>query len=142
MSLFVSVSFSMFLGCQINEHTRLLCTQEYYMKFPSSEHGENMLCTEIAFDIQNNFCTQHVFPMFSKKKSFWQRFTCTAIVVNPPERKLIKRTSMSTALYAFPILSLIFWQMLPHWNQFCRFWRPDNYNRCNFKICLLFLLFY
>ena len=26
--------------------------------------GENMLCTEIVFDIQNNFCTQHVLPMF------------------------------------------------------------------------------
>ena len=41
-----------------------------YMKIPSSEHGENMLCTEIVFDIQNNFCTQHVLPMFCKKKSF------------------------------------------------------------------------
>ena len=30
------------------------------------------------FDIQNNFCTQHVLPIFCKKKSFWQRFTCTA----------------------------------------------------------------
>ena len=33
-----------------------------------AEHGENMLYTEI--DIQNNFCTQHVLPMFCKKKSF------------------------------------------------------------------------
>ena len=39
--------------------------------------GENMLCTEIVPDIQNNFCTQHFLPMFCKKKSFWQRFTCT-----------------------------------------------------------------
>ena len=36
-----------------------------------------MLCTEIVSDIQNNFCTQHVLPMFYKKKSFWQKFTCT-----------------------------------------------------------------
>ena len=35
--------------------------QVQYMKIPSSEHGEN---------IQNNFCTQHVLPMFCKKKSF------------------------------------------------------------------------
>ena len=42
----------------------------------SSEHVENMLYTEIVFDIQNNFCTQHVLPMFCKKNSFWQRFTC------------------------------------------------------------------
>ena len=40
--------------------------------------GENMLCTEIVSDIQNNFRTQHVLPMFCKKKSFWQRFTCTS----------------------------------------------------------------
>ena len=33
--------------------------------------------TEIVSDIQNNFCTQHVLPMFCKKKSFWQRFACT-----------------------------------------------------------------
>jgi hypothetical protein len=44
--------------------------QVQYMKIPSSEHGENMLCTKIGFDIQNNFCTQHVLPMFCKKKSF------------------------------------------------------------------------
>ena len=31
--------------------------QVQYMKIPSSEHGENMLCTEIVFEIQNNFCT-------------------------------------------------------------------------------------
>ena len=36
--------------------------QVQYMKIPSSELGENMLCTQIVFcfDIQNNFCTQHV----------------------------------------------------------------------------------
>ena len=25
--------------------------------------GENMLCTEIVYDIQNNFGTQHILPM-------------------------------------------------------------------------------
>ena len=44
--------------------------QVQYVKIPSSEHGENMLCTEIVSDIQNNFCTQHVLPLFCKKKSF------------------------------------------------------------------------
>ena len=44
--------------------------QVQYVKIPSSEHGENMLCTEIDFDIQNNLCTQHVLPMFFKNKSF------------------------------------------------------------------------
>ena len=38
-----------------------------------------MLCTEIDFDIQNNFFTQHVLPMFCKNKSFWQRFTCNVL---------------------------------------------------------------
>ena len=41
-----------------------------YMIIPSSEYGQNMLCTENVFDIQNNFCTQYVLPMFCKKKSF------------------------------------------------------------------------
>ena len=41
--------------------------QVQYMKIPSSEHGENMLCTEIVFDIQNNFCTQHVLPHVLQK---------------------------------------------------------------------------
>ena len=40
------------------------------MKIQSSEHRENMLCIEIVFDIQNNFCTQHVLPMFCKKEEF------------------------------------------------------------------------
>ena len=29
-----------------------------------AEHGENMLCTEIVLNVKNNFCTQHVLPMF------------------------------------------------------------------------------
>ena len=38
--------------------------QVQYREIPS------MLCTDIVSDIQNNFCTQHVLPMFCKKKSF------------------------------------------------------------------------
>ena len=41
--------------------------QVQYMKNPSSEHGENMLCTKIVFDIHNNFCTQHVLPHVLQK---------------------------------------------------------------------------
>ena len=44
--------------------------QVQYVKNPSSENGENMLCTEIDFDIQNILCTQHVLPMFCKNKNF------------------------------------------------------------------------
>ena len=29
-----------------------------------AEHGENMLCTEIVLNVKNNFCTQHILPMF------------------------------------------------------------------------------
>ena len=29
-----------------------------------AEHGKNMLCTEIVLNVKNNFCTQHVLPMF------------------------------------------------------------------------------
>ena len=53
----------------MNENSKLK-TGENYLR-------ENMLCTEIVSDIQNNFCTQHLLPMFCKKKSLWQRFTCT-----------------------------------------------------------------
>ena len=44
--------------------------QHQYVKIPSLEHGDNMLCTEIDFEIQNNLCTQHVLLMFCKNKSF------------------------------------------------------------------------
>ena len=40
--------------------------QVQYLKILSSEYGENMLCTEIVFDTQNNFCKQHVLPMLAK----------------------------------------------------------------------------
>ena len=40
-----------------------------------------MLCTEIVSGIKKKFCTQHVLPMFCKKKSLWQRFTCTECFV-------------------------------------------------------------
>ena len=42
--------------------------QVQYMKFPSSNLGRT--CVQKLFDIHNNFCTQHVLPMFCKKKSF------------------------------------------------------------------------
>ena len=35
--------------------------QVQYMKIPSSEHGENMLCTEIVFDM-------NIFPHFLQKE--------------------------------------------------------------------------
>ena len=53
--------------------------------------SEYLLCTEIVFDIQNNFCIQHVLPMFCKKKSFWQKFTC--------KTKFISYISVSTHLW-------------------------------------------
>ena len=48
-----------------------------------------MLCTEIVSDIQNNFCTQHVLPMYCKKKSFWQRFTCTRSILGFKDFKVL-----------------------------------------------------
>ena len=38
-------------------------------KFQVQTWGEHV-GTEIVSDIRNNFCTQHVLPMFCKKKSF------------------------------------------------------------------------
>ena len=34
-----------------NDKRLFIELQVQYMKIPSSEHGENMLCTEIVFDI-------------------------------------------------------------------------------------------
>ena len=31
--------------------------------------GKNRMCTEIVSDIQNNYCTQHILPMFCKKEA-------------------------------------------------------------------------
>ena len=39
-----------------------------------------MLCTKIVSGVQNNFWSQHVLPMFCKKKSFWQRFACMKFI--------------------------------------------------------------
>ena len=53
----------------------LVDLQVQYMKTTSSEHGENMLCTQIVFsfcfDIQNNLCTQHVLSL---------EFSCTELI--------------------------------------------------------------
>ena len=49
-----------------NDNILFIEWQVQYVKIPSSEYGENMLRTEIDFDVQNNLCTQHVFPMFCK----------------------------------------------------------------------------
>ena len=47
--------------------------QVQYMKIPSSNLGRTCCVRKLFL----NFCTQLVLPMFYKKKSFWQRFTCT-----------------------------------------------------------------
>ena len=51
-----------------NDDRLFIELQVQYMKIPSSEHVENMLCTQIVFcfcfDIQSNLCTQHVLNMF------------------------------------------------------------------------------
>ena len=63
-----------------------------------------------CFWIQNNFCTQHVLPIFCKKKSFWQRFTCTYLfsctkkylkICHPimVQRMFLKSTLFGTMLY-------------------------------------------
>jgi hypothetical protein len=61
--LWHQLTHNMTTDCSIHENSKL-------------KPEENMLCKEIVSDIQNNFCTQHVLPMFCEKKSFWQRFTC------------------------------------------------------------------
>ena len=61
--------------------------------------GENM-CTEIVSDIQNTFYTQHVFPMFCKKKNFWQRFTCTDFGIFIAKARLVAILQLLMDLFA------------------------------------------
>ena len=41
-----------------------------------AEHGENMLCTEIALNVKNNFCTQHFLPQVLSME-----FSCIELVI-------------------------------------------------------------
>ena len=38
--------------------------QVQYMKIPSSEHGENMLCTKIVLNVRNKLCELDFLPRF------------------------------------------------------------------------------
>ena len=63
-----SLSEALFL-LQLTHNMTTDCSLNY--KFSVHENsklkpGENRLCTEIASDMQNNFCTRHVLPMFCK----------------------------------------------------------------------------
>ena len=40
-----------------------------------AEHGENMLCTKNVLNVRNNFCIQHVLPMFELG------FSCIELVI-------------------------------------------------------------
>ena len=70
------------------------------MKIPSSEHGENMLCTENSKQFLYTTCSPHVL----QKKSFWQRFACTTLqlffgqasLVHPVGLVCITRENCST----------------------------------------------
>ena len=64
---FIGYTGKSFSEARILVHKRLFIElRVQYMKNPSSEHVENMLCTQIVFcfDIQINLCTQHVLNMF------------------------------------------------------------------------------
>ena len=79
MSLFVSVSFFMFLGCQINEYTRLLCSQEYlsFLTFPAcfsipimfsnlNYNCSNLLTMRnLQEQVKKAFCYQKLFSPFT-----------------------------------------------------------------------------
>ena len=73
-----------FTGKSLSEALVLLSTNPQYgnrLFIELRVQYMKMLCTQIVFcsssGIQNNFWTQHVLPMFCKKKCFWQRFICT-----------------------------------------------------------------
>ena len=67
---------------QLTNNMTTDCSLNYKSKIHENSKlkpGEYMFCTEIVSDIQNNFCTQHVLPLFCKNKRFWQRFACINI---------------------------------------------------------------
>ena len=35
-----------------------------------AEHGENMMYMNVVLNVRNNYCTQHVLPIFCKMKRF------------------------------------------------------------------------
>ena len=96
-----SLSEALFFASTNPQFDDILCIelQVQYVTILSSEHGENILCTEIVLNVKTNFCTQYVLPLFwawnflvlnfwfneqsviilwvswCKNESFWQRFT-------------------------------------------------------------------
>ena len=55
---------------QYEDRSLFIGLQVQYIRNSKLKPGENMLCTQIVSDIQNNFCTHHVLPMFCKQKIF------------------------------------------------------------------------
>ena len=53
-----------------------------YMKIPSSEHCQNMLCTQIVLNVKTKTCVVILWVSWCKNKSFWHRFTCTSILLS------------------------------------------------------------
>ena len=52
-----------------------------------------MLCTEIVSDIQNNFCTQQVLPIFCKKKASDKDLSVSLQFGNQKFKKYLKKKS-------------------------------------------------
>ena len=67
------------------------------MKIPSSN-------SKTVLNVRNNFCTQHVLPMFCKKKSFSQRFTCTVAFKTIKARCVRKFVKWPVAVYRIQIV--------------------------------------
>ena len=60
-----------------NDNRLFIDLQVQYMKIPSSNLGRKC-CVQKLFLIFRTIFVHNMFsPMFCKKKSFWQRFTCT-----------------------------------------------------------------
>ena len=70
--------------------------QVQYMKIPSSEHGENMLCTEIVTDIQNNFVHNMFFPSSAKRRASDKDLPVLDFVLN---LKIIQKISCLGEFY-------------------------------------------
>ena len=66
-----------------------IALQVEYMKIPSSKLGRTCCVQKLFLTFRTIFV--HVFPMFCKKKSFWQRFTCRKTHFLVPKKQIIRR---------------------------------------------------
>ena len=71
----VNLCQKLFFLHQLTQNMMTDCSLNYNSKLKPGEWGQHVVYKN-CFWHSVQVVTQHVFPMFCQKKSFWQRFTC------------------------------------------------------------------